>query len=66
MLEEIIGKILSILGSGLIAGDLEKIAAIAKMPWPTPTNVRALQELHGLVQYLANFVPSLSTITRSH
>ena len=40
---------------------LQQTAAIAKMP--TPTNVRALQVFLGMVQYLAKFVPSLSTVT---
>ena len=53
-----IGHILTDKG---IAADLEKIAAIAKMP--TTTNVKALQVFLGMVQYLAKFVPSSSTVT---
>ena len=30
---------------------------------PKPTNVKSLQELLGMVQYLAKFLPSLSKVT---
>ena len=53
-----IGHILTDKG---IAADPEKTAAISKMP--TLTNVKALQVFLGMVQYLAKFVPSLSTVT---
>ena len=45
----------------MLAPDPSKTAVIAKMP--TPTNVKALQEFLGMVQYLAKFLPHLSKIT---
>ena len=44
-----------------LAPDPSKTAVIAKMP--TPTNVKALQEFLGMVQYLAKFLPQLSKVT---
>ena len=44
-----------------LAPNPEKTAAIVNMP--TPTNVRALQEFLGMVQYLSKFLPSLSKVT---
>ena len=38
-----------------------KLTAIMNMP--TPTNVKSLQQLLGMVQYLSKFLPQLSTIT---
>jgi len=39
--------------------DLNKLSAIINMP----TNVKSLQQLLGMVQYLSKFLPQLSTIT---
>ena len=43
-----------------LAPDPGKVA-IANMP--TPTNIKSLQELLGMIQYLSKFLPQLSTIT---
>ena len=44
-----------------LAPDPNKVTAIMNMP--TPTNVKSLQQLLGMVQYLSKFLPQLSTIT---
>ena len=46
-----------------LAPDPDKTVAIAKMP--TPTNVKSLQEFLEMVQFLAKFLPQLSTVTES-
>ena len=47
-----------------LAPDPEKTAAIVNMP--VPTNVKALQEFLGMVQYLSKFLPSSSQRLQSH
>ena len=42
-----------------LAPDLNKVTAIMNMPMPT--NGKSLQQLLGMVQYLAKFLPQLST-----
>ena len=44
-----------------LAPDPNKTSAVINMP--TPTNVKSLQQLLGMVQYLSKFLPQLSTIT---
>ena len=44
-----------------LAPDPNKVTAIMNMPMPT--NVKSLQQLLGMVQYLSKFLPQLSTIT---
>ena len=44
-----------------LAPDPNKVSAIINMP--LPTNVKALQRLLGMVQYLAKFLPQLSAVT---
>ena len=44
-----------------LAPDLTKACAITNMP--IPTNVKSLQQLLGMVQYLSKFLPQLSTVT---
>lgn len=44
-----------------LAPDPSKVCAITNMP--TPTNVKSLQQLLGMVQYLSKFLPQLSAVT---
>ena len=44
-----------------LAPDPNKTSAFINMP--TPTNMKSLQQLLGMVQYLSKFLPQLSTIT---
>ena len=44
-----------------LAPDPNKVTAFMNMP--TPTNVKSLQQLLGMVQHLSKFLPQLSTIT---
>ena len=44
-----------------LAPDPNKVSVIINMP--TPTNVKSLQQLLGMVQYLSKFLPQLSTVT---
>ena len=44
-----------------LAPDPNKVSAIINMP--TPTNIKSLQQLLGMAQYLAKFLPQLSAIT---
>ena len=44
-----------------LAPDLNKVCAIINMP--TPTSVKSLQQLLGMVQYLSKFLPQLSSVT---
>ena len=46
-----------------LAPDPNKVSAIINMP--TLTNIRSLQQLLGMAQYLAKFLPQLSAITES-
>ena len=40
--------------------DQKKVAAILQMPYPT--DVEAVRRLQGLITYLANFLPQLSSV----
>ena len=41
--------------------DKRKVEAVTDMPYPT--NVKELQRLQGMVNYLGKFIPNLSTHT---
>ena len=50
-----------LLTNKVLAPDPNKTSAVINMP--TPTNVKSLQQLLGMVQHLSKFLPKLSIIT---
>ena len=51
----------NILGNGVVKPDYEKVRAIVEMP--VPTCKKDIQRLLGMLNYLSQYIPNMSTIT---
>ena len=51
----------NIIGNGVVKPDYEKVRAIVEMP--APTCKKDIQRLLGMLNYLSQYIPNMSTIT---
>ena len=51
----------NIIGNGVVKQDYEKVRAIVEMPGPT--RKKDIQRLLGMLNYLSQYIPDMSTIT---